>query len=189
MGALDDATGRTRDDFDELEMSYHTVQPNRWTFRSDKIREWVEEQLTGRVLNACAGRTKLVHDDRIIRNDIDEDRDADLHLDVCEIADELEAGSIDTVVYDPPFSQYQATRSYEGRDVGDDGVAKQQFDELLRPGGRVIQLGYSTTCMPMNLGYPRRAVAVFNTLGRMNDYLGVVDEHHAESSAEPRWFK
>jgi len=189
MGALDDATGRTREDFDELEMSYHTVQPNRWTFRSDKIREWVEERLTGRVLNACAGRTKLVHDDRIVRNDIDEDRDADLHADVCEIADELEAGSFDVVVYDPPFSQYQSNRSYEGREVGDDALAKRQFDDLLAPGGRFIQFGFTTTGMPMSLGYERQEVAVFNTLGRMNDYLAVVDEKPGELEAGPRWFK
>ena len=178
-------TGR-RDDIDQ---SYWTVQPNRWTFQSDKIRRWVEQYLQGRVLNACAGKTKLNHDHKIVRNDIDEQRDADLHVDVCEIAAHLDSESFDTVVYDPPFSTYQSNRSYEGQEVGDDALAKQQFDELLRPGGRVIQFGYSTTCMPMELGYPRKAVAVFNTLGRMNDYLGVVDEHPGESPAEPRWFK
>ena len=185
-----DAVGAPSDgERDDIDLSYYTVQPNRWTFQSAKIRRWVERHLRGRVLNACAGKTTLTHDHEIVRNDIDERRDADLHVDVCAIADHVEPASFDTVVYDPPFSQYQATRSYDGEHVGDDGVAKQQFDELLRPGGRVIQLGYSTTCMPMNLGYERQAVAVFNTLGRMNDYLGTVDEHPAESSAEPRWFR
>jgi len=184
-----DPTDAARDGHrDDIDLSYYTVQPNRWTFESSDIRSWVERWLRGRVLNACAGKTKLTHDDEIVRNDINPERDADIHVDVCEIADHFEAASFDTVVYDPPFSQYQSTRSYDGRNVGDDGVAKQQFDVLLRPGGRVIQMGYSTTCMPMNLGYPRRAVAVFNTLGRMNDYLGTVDEHAAESDAGRRWF-
>ena len=178
-------TGR-RDDIDQ---SYWTVQPNRWTFQSDKIRRWVEQYLQGRVLNACAGKTRLNHDHEIVRNDIDEQRDADLHVDVCEISQHLESSSFDTVVYDPPFSTYQSNRAYDGQEVGDDALAKQQFDELLRCGGRVIQFGYTTTCMPMELGYPRKAVAVFNTLGRMNDYLGVVDEHPGESDTEPRWFK
>jgi len=189
VGALDDAVGAERENYDELSMSYHTVQPNRWTFRSDKIREWVEARLQGRVLNACAGKTMLVHDAEIVRNDIDEDRDADIHVDVCEIGDELKAASLDTVVYDPPFSQYQSTRSYDGREVGDDALAKRQFDDLLAPGGRFIQFGFTTTGMPMSLGYERREVAVFNTLGRMNDYLAVVDEKPGESDAEPRWFK
>lgn len=173
----------------DIEMEYYTVQPSRWTFQSRKIRRWVEKHLRGRVLNACAGKTRLTHDHEIVRNDVDPDRDADLHVDVCEISDHLDHASFDTVVYDPPFTAYQATRTYDGREVGDDGVAKQEFDRLLRPGGRVIQLGYTTTCMPMSLGYPRQAVAVFNTLGRMNDYLGTVDEHEAESDAQANWFR
>lgn len=174
---------------DDIDLSYWTVQPNRWTFQSKKIRRWVEQRLQGRVLNACAGKTKLAHDGEIVRNDIDEHRDADLHVDVCEIADHFEPESFDAVVYDPPFSQYQSNRSYDGAEVGDDALAKQQFDALLRPGGLVIQFGYSTTCMPMELGYERQDVAVWNTLGRMNDYLSVVDSKPGELRAEPRWFK
>jgi hypothetical protein len=189
MGALDDAVDAERDGYDDLQMSYHAVQPNRWTFRSDKIRRWVEARLQGRVLNACAGQTKLVHDGEIVRNDIDEDRDADLHVDVCEIADHFDVESFGTVVYDPPFSQYQSNRSYEGREVGDDALAKRQFEELLAPGGRFIQFGFTTTGMPMSLGYERQEVAVFNTLGRMNDYLAVVDEKPGELEAGPKWFK
>jgi hypothetical protein len=165
---------REGDHSDDLEMSYWTVQPNRWTFQSDKIREWVELHCRGRVLNACAGKTKLQLED-VVRNDIDEQRDADLHVDVCEIADHFERASFDTIVFDPPFSSYQANKTYDGRQVGEDRLAKEQFHELLTPGGRVVQLGYSTTCMPLSLGYEREAVAVFNTLGRMNDYLGTVD--------------
>jgi len=176
-------------DWDELELGYDTVSPNRWTFQSDKIRRWVEQRLRGRVLNACAGITKLAHDHEIVRNDVDEQRDADLYVDVCEIADHLEPESFDTVVYDPPFTDYQANRSYDGQQVGNDALAKQQFDALLRPGGRVIQFGYTTTCMPNELGYRRQTVWIWNTLGRMNDYLSVVDEKPGESQTGPRWFR
>lgn len=194
MGALGDAVDTERDDWDGLRMSYHTVSPNRWTFQSTKIRKWVEARLQGHVLNACAGKTMLAHDAEIVRNDLDEDRDADLHVDVCEVADHFEAGSFDTIVYDPPFSENQANESYELEDgesvvAGRDAVAKRQIDELLAPGGRVIQFGFTTTCMPAALDYERREVAVWNTLGRCNDYLSVVDEKPGENDAEPRWFK
>lgn len=190
MGALGEAADAQKDGRrDDIEMGYWTVQPDKWTFKSKKIRRWVEARLRGRVFNACAGKTKLTHDDEIVRNDLDEERDADTHHDVAEIAEFFEAESFDTIVYDPPFSQNQANRSYEGQQVGDDALAKRQFDELLAPGGRVIQFGFTTTCMPMSLGYERAEVAVFNTLGRMNDYLAVMDEKPGESQAEPRWFK
>lgn len=145
--------------------------------------------MVGRVLNVCAGKTRLAHDHEIVRNDIDEDRDADLHVDVCEIVDHFPAESFDTIVYDPPFSDYQSNSKYEGMNVGNETIAKRQFDLLLRPGGRVIQFGYTTTCMPNEFGYHRSSVAVWNTLGRMNDYLSAVDEKPGESAAGPRWFK
>jgi len=194
MGALGDAADTKRENWDGLKMSYHSVSPNRWTFQSTKIRRWVEARLSGRVLNACAGKTRLAHDGEIVRNDLDADRDADLHVDVCEIANHFEAETFDTIVYDPPFSENQANESYELEDgeavvAGRDAVAKRQFDELLAPGGRVIQFGFTTTCMPAALDYDRREVGVWNTLGRCNDYLSVVDAKPGESTAEPRWFK
>jgi len=189
MGALGAAEDTERDSWDGLELQYETVSPNRWTFQSDKIRRYVEHKLQGRVLNACAGKTKLTHDHEIVRNDKNPDRDADIHVDVCEIADHFEPESFDTIVYDPPFSQNQANRSYDGKQVGDDALAKRQFDELLSPGGKVIQFGFTTTCMPMSLGYERQSVAVWNTLGRMNDYLSVVDKKPGELEAGPKWFK
>ena len=174
---------------DDVETAYYTCQPNRWTFQSKKIRKWVEQRLQGRVLNACAGKTKLNHDHEIVRNDIDQQRDADVHVDVCEIGDHFDAESFGTIVYDPPFSQNQANRSYDGQQVGDDALAKRQFDELLSPGGKVIQFGFTTTCMPMEQGYQRQEAVIWNTLGRMNDYLSTVDKKPGELEAEPRWFK
>jgi hypothetical protein len=193
MGALGEAVDG-RDSWDDLEKHYACVQPNRWTFQSKKVRRWVEERLRGRILNACAGKTKLAHDHAIVRNDIDEDRDADLHVDVCEIADHFDPESFGTIIYDPPYSQNQATRAYELDDgeavvAGDDAVAKRQFHELLQPGGRVIQFGYTTTCMPASLGYNREAVALWNPLGRSQDFMSTVDEKPGELETEPRWFQ
>ena len=193
MGALGAAEDSDRDDWDGLALSYHTVSPNRWTFQSKKIRRWVEERLQGRVLNACAGKTKLAHDHEIVRNDLDENRDADIHVDVCEIADHFESESFGTILYDPPFSENQANESYDLGDgeavvAGRDAIAKRQFDELLKPGGRVIQFGFTTTCMPASMDYDRREVAVWNTLGRCNDYLSVVDEKPGEGDFGSRWF-
>jgi len=62
---------------------------SRWTFEYEPARSIVEEHMHGRVLNACAGKTKLQHDDEIVRNDLNPDRDADVHLDVAEIAGTL----------------------------------------------------------------------------------------------------
>lgn len=165
----------------DIDMAYLTVQPNRWTFESDKIREWVESWCHGRVLNACCGRTRLelpsVH-----RNDIDPEIDADTHHDVLELSRHFEGGSFDTVVFDPPYSEDQAETRYGGFNGNVSNYyefERRALDELatlIGAGGRVVKLGFSTTCMPLANGYDRKAVAIFNTLGRMPDWLGVVDE-------------
>lgn len=73
----------------------------RWTFDLESIRRWAEWHLDGRVLNACAGKNHLHHDDEIVRNDINFDRDADLHVDAAELSAHFPAESFDTIVFDP----------------------------------------------------------------------------------------
>jgi len=156
-------------------IKYYSVQPNKWTFKSDKIRRWVESHLEGRVLNACAGKTELSHSAEIHRNDYNPEREADTHHDVVEIAEYFEPNTFDTVVFDPPFSAAQADSSYDGVQVAEIGQAMREFDQLLRGNGKVIMFGFTTTCMPGEMDYKREEVAIFNTLGRMNDWLGTVD--------------
>jgi len=163
---------------ESLTMSYFVTKPSRWTFEDDKIRQWLYRHLDGRVLNACAGKTQLEHNDEIIRNDINPERSADTHYDVCEIGSHFPAGSFRTIVFDPPFNAAQADEKYDGFNIANAekmAKVKRQFHELLKPGGKVIQFGYTTTCIPGELGYSREAVAVFNTLGNQYDYLGTVD--------------
>lgn len=175
----------------DIHMAYYTVQPNRWTFESDKIREWVESWCHGRVLNACAGPTRL-NLPEVHRNDIDPEVEADTHFDVLELSEHFETGAFDTVVFDPPYSEEQSEKRYGGfnGDVSNyyefERRALEEIATVLDAGGRVVKLGFSTTCMPEGDGYDRTAVAIFNTLGRMPDWLGAVDEYPAfETTNDP----
>lgn len=183
---------------------YQTVNVlTKWTFKSTQIREWVEEKLEGRVLNATAGMTHLKHDD-VVRNDIDTDIDADLHVDVAELSAHLDKNSFDTIVFDPPWTLYQANLRYDGNHVyatgdnvesrfdldklpietpssdeksqlGHARLAKDGFDYLLREGGKVVQLTYHGTCMPSRLGYERDERVVFDPIGENKAVIGSVD--------------
>jgi len=157
-------------------LSYWTIQPDRWTFGAQKLRDWVESQLDGRVLNACAGQTHLTHVGPIVRNDINPEIDADYHVDVRDLPDVLEAESFDVIVLDPPFSERQSTITYDREEDTLPTVTElaDVVDALLKPGGRVIRLGYTTTLMLPGEEYLLEEVAIWNTLGRQHDWLGVV---------------
>lgn len=167
----------TTDKHPQLEF-IETSQVPKWTFQNPDIREWVESHLTGRVLNACAGKSTLNHDSEIVRNDLDETRDVDISVDVAELQYHLDHDSYDTIVFDPPYTIYQSNLRYKGRQVGHARRAKESFEKLLRPGGIVIELGYHGTCMPARLGFTRVNRTWFNTTGRFRDTLGAVDQKH-----------
>jgi hypothetical protein len=187
-------------DRSKLKTDYRQTQQHlQATFESDEIREWVENQLSGRVLNACCGHSKLQHSGEIVRNDIDESIDAQYHVDVVQLAAELEPESFKTVVFDPPWTLYQANMRYDGNHVRKDGseidatdlpqpirrdktqagharLAKDGFDHLLKKGGKVIQLSYNGTCMPQRLGYDRKRRVMFDPLGEGKTLIGSTDE-------------
>jgi hypothetical protein len=174
----------------EPTFSYWTVQPNRWTFAATKIRAWVESHLQGRVLNACCGVTELDHHDEIKRNDIQQqirhngtlhETNADTNLDARRLTDHYAPDSFDTIVFDPPFSQNQAQSTYNlHRDQTPDTTAHEELDRLLKPDGRLIQMGFSSTVFPRHPHYDTSHVALWNLFGRQHDWFGTVAERHPD---------
>ncbi len=116
----------------------------RWTFETRKVRNEVEDELRGRVLNACAGKTKLRKPGvEIVRNDLNPDIDADLHVDIEEIGQHFEADSFDVVVLDPPFDQGQAEEHYGNLHARKLGKARKALASLVKPGGTIVEFGWS----------------------------------------------
>ena len=65
-----------------MKFTYLKTPLYRYTFKNRKIREWVEENCEGTVLNLFAGKYKLNVDE--IRNDLREDMEAGYHMDALE---------------------------------------------------------------------------------------------------------
>jgi len=176
-----------------------TTQHLAATFEVTEIKNWVLDRLNGRVLNACCGPTQLQYQGQIHRNDIDPEVPANTHVDVARLAAELEPESFDTILFDPPWSLYQANMRYDGnhvtkgntaikiddlpqeiaRDktqVGHARLAKDGFDYLLASGGTVIQLSYNGTCMPRRLQYEQVERVMFDPYGEGKTLIGSVDK-------------
>lgn len=149
-----------------------------WTFECDQVRRVVEKALTGRVLNACAGKTKLRHSDEVVRNDINPDRDADHHVDVGEIDGLFDPDTFDTVVFDPPFDQSQADEHYESMHARDLVPARKKLIELVRPGGRFVELGWNLQAANEQRGWSREELHIFDRGPTLQPVFLTVDRNY-----------
>lgn len=78
-------------------------------------------------------------------------------------------------MFNPPGRVFQATTEYEGTTTGLDTAIKREIHDVLEPGGRVIQLGHTASCMRADFGYERDAVAVLAVPGDAPDIIGAAD--------------
>lgn len=161
--------------------------PRKWTFQMPKLRHWIESKLhvnlreghVDTVLNMFGGVTKLVHpaDGRVVHNEINQDLPADLRLDAYDLAQWAEyGGQFDCVVFDPPYSAYQAIKTY-GRRAQLVSHARDVVEYVLRPGGRVISLGFNSTGMSAARGFTKESLALVNCGGSHNDYILLSERH------------
>jgi len=153
--------------------SHHTL--GRWTFEYEPAREFVEDRLHGRVLNACAGRTKLDHDGDIVRNDLNPEMDADLHVDVTEIAEYFVPGEFDVVVFDPPFDDHQAEDKYDGLRADSVLDAFREFQKLVAPRGHVITFGWNSWGMSSVDAFEREKTVLLQRGPCLRDVIVTVD--------------
>jgi len=149
-----------------------------WTFETPQVRSVVESYLNGRVLNACAGKTHLRHDDEIHRNDLDRSRDTDTHLDVRQLDDHLDVESFGTVILDPPFDSDQASEHYGGHTVGrgpSGGLwdARESCARLCAPGGRVLSVGWNSVGLQSFARFEIDAIHLFQRVQKPDVILRV----------------
>jgi hypothetical protein len=143
----------------------------KWTFGTEMVRQVVLDHVSGRVLNACAGMTILQkRGTEFVRNDIDEDRDADLHVDVREIHHYFDAESFDAAILDPPFDPGRAAKLYEGWHGQEYANARDAVAELVCPGGTVVELGWNSWSLADKDGWER----VEHHLYRQSSFKGDV---------------
>jgi hypothetical protein len=152
----------------------------RWTFEYTPARNILREEMHGRTLNACAGKTELNHDSEIVRNDMNPERSAEYHIDVTEIADHFQPQSFDTVIFDPPFDEKQAQTKYDGMHAGDVYAAFEQFNQLVRAGGTVICFGWNSWGMRSFPAFERTRTTLLQRGPIHRDVIVTVDRRMQE---------
>ncbi len=146
---------------------------HRYTFEIKDMREWAENQSLGLVLNLFCGKTKLNIDE--VRNDLDEEVEADYHLDAYECIRFWDKPFFDSIILDPPYAYRKSMEMYGGRKASSFLMVKEHIPKILKPNGKVITFGYHSFSMGMKRGFRTESVAIFSHGGAIHDTISTVE--------------
>ena len=154
------------------------AMPNSRTFQIKPIKEFVEKYIQDKKIiidpfaNECRYGT--------ITNDLNPKFDTNYHLDALDFLKQIESGSADIVIYDPPYSLRQVKECYEG--VGITVTAEhtksswraKHLDEIkriLKPNGLALCFGWNSNGIGKTRGFEMLEVLLVPHGGSKNDTI------------------
>lgn len=145
----------------------------RYTFESPKIKEWVEDRSSGKVLNLFAGKTLLSLDE--VRNDIDYCMNAHTYIDALDFVRMCNAYRFDTVILDPPYSYRKSMEMYNGHLNSRFKLIADEIPRILNNNGIVISFGYHSTFMGKIRGFKLEELCVFAHGGAQHCTIAIIE--------------
>ena len=106
------------------------------------------------------------------------------HLEAQEFVAQFDDASLDGVIFDPPYSITQVSRSYnnmglkfKGREnpTGGFPIVRDHISRIVRVGGHVISYGWNTVGMGKKRGFEPIEYLICSHGGNRNDTLVVVE--------------
>ena len=157
------------------------AMPNKNTFDIPPIRELIGSEMTdGLWIDPFANRNKLAS----VTNDLSTAYDTDYHMDALDFMRLFESGSVDGVLYDPPYSPRQVSECYQqvGYNVTWDttkasfwGNHKREISRIVKPGGKVITFGWNSGGIGYKYGFEIKRILMVHHGGWHNDTICTVE--------------
>lgn len=146
---------------------------HRYTFSVRPIRNWVEAQCDGKVLNLFAGITRLTVDE--VRNDLNATMDAAYRMDAVDFLRSWNGPLFDTILLDPPYAYRKSMELYNGYVCSSFRQLKDNLRACLNPHGKVITFGYHSVVMGTTRGFAVERIALFSHGGATHDTIATVE--------------
>ena len=156
-----------------IKFTYLKTPLNKYTFKAPKIRQWVEENVEGKVLNLFAGQIKLNCDE--IRNDLRDTMPADYHMDALEFVSTWKGDKFNTVLLDPPYAYRKSMEMYDGAISSPFNRIKNHIPNILTNDGIVITFGYHSNVMGQKRGFTQEHILLMSHGGAIHDTIAVVE--------------
>lgn len=134
------------------------AMPNKNTFAIPPIAKLLDRVIVGKSVDPFANSNRLA----TVTNDLDPQYETDYHLDALDFLKSFEDDSIDTVLFDPPYSAAQLAESYKklGRSVNFQTTSsnywrllKKELARIIVPGGAVVSCGWNSGGVGEKYGY------------------------------------
>jgi hypothetical protein len=156
-----------------MKFTYLKQPLNKYTFKSPKIKEWVESRCKGNVLNLFAGKIKLKVKE--IRNDIDKTMIAHSYKDAYNFVKEWIGIKFDTILLDPPYAYRKAMELYNGNYTSKFNLIKEELPRILNANGIIIVFGYHSVFMGKKRGFETKEICLINHGGAQHDTIAIVE--------------
>jgi len=153
--------------------SYLRTPLNRYTFKSPKIKKWVESNIEGYTLNLFAGLVKLHANE--YRNDIREEMNADSNIDALEFVKSYVGEKFGTILLDPPYSYRKSMEMYEGKVMSPFNALKNALIPILKTNGIVITFGYHSVSMGESRGFKVEHICIMSHGGAIHDTIATIE--------------
>ena len=154
--------------------------PNSNTFSIKPIKELIHKYACGMIIDPFANENKIAS----ITNDINESYDTTYHLDALDFLKLFEDKSVDTVLYDPPYSPRQVSECYKQFDKSVNmqmtqasywSNQKKEIARIVKPGGIVITCSWNSGGIGYKYGFEIEEILLVPHGGWHNDTIIVVE--------------
>lgn len=157
------------------------AMPNSNTFDVAPIRKLISEEMTDGVwVDPFARNSKLAS----VTNDINPDTDAKYHMDALEFLKTFDDGSVDGILYDPPYSPRQIQECYNNVGISPTSAQtsaafwsdqKREIGRIVKSGGKVITFGWNSGGIGKKYGFEIGRILLVAHGGWHNDTICVVE--------------
>ena len=170
------------------------AMPSKDTFSIAPIRSFIASRAHGVVCDPFAGNASIRHSidcDEYLANDLDPEKPVAFHMDALEFLKSLGDGSVDVLLFDPPYSPRQVAECYRKVNGTDDmkttqssfwSRLKKEAARIVKPGGHVLSFGWNTNGMGKENGFVQKEILIVSRGGWHNDTLCLDEEREEEQS-------
>lgn len=154
--------------------------PNKNTFSIKPIRALIDKYAFGTIIDPFANSNKIAS----ITNDLDPQYDTDYHMDATDFLKMFDDNSVDTVLYDSPFSPRQVSECYKklGKTVNMETTQasywskqKKEIGRIVKKGGIVITCGWNSGGIGKKYGFEIQEILLVAHGGWHNDTIVTVE--------------